>query len=114
MANERTHLAQLRTAVSLMSFGITLNRFGIYLEQSNRTPARPPPHVFSSLHDVENIGIGMVVLGVIMLAWSYWRYNEVRHQLDAQRFTEPRMGILLLTGLVILMGAGSAVWMIVG
>jgi uncharacterized membrane protein YidH (DUF202 family) len=36
LSNERTYLAYLRTGVSLMSFGIAINRFSIFLETSNR------------------------------------------------------------------------------
>ena len=38
LANERTYLAYLRTAISLISFGITINRFSIYLVQSKLPP----------------------------------------------------------------------------
>jgi len=39
LANERTFLAYLRTAVSLMSFGIAINRFSFFLRESNAMPA---------------------------------------------------------------------------
>ena len=38
LANERTFLAYLRTAVSLMSFGIAINRFSFFLIESNAMP----------------------------------------------------------------------------
>ena len=38
LANERTFLAYLRTAVSLMSFGIAINRFSFFLQQAKTAP----------------------------------------------------------------------------
>lgn len=38
LGNERTHLAYLRTTVSLIGFGITINRFSTYLIQNDEAP----------------------------------------------------------------------------
>lgn len=70
MANERTHLAYLRTTVSLIGFGITINRFSTYLIQNDQAPQGQR----LVLHDAGNAGIGMVVLGLVLLLWSLVRY----------------------------------------
>ncbi len=71
LANERTHLAYLRTAVSLISIGITLNRFSIYLRE-NRPLSREPMRLL--LRNTENVGTGLVVLGLMLMVWALHRF----------------------------------------
>jgi len=65
MANERTHLAYLRTTVSLIGFGITINRFSTYLIQNDQAPQGG--HLL--LRDASNAGFGMVLLGLATLGF---------------------------------------------
>lgn len=109
MANERTHLSQVRTAVSLMSFGITLNRFSITLRESHLMPEDRP--IF---RQTENVGLGMVILGIVLLAWSVWRFERVYHDIETLTFKPPRLGVLILSLTIMLLGAASTVWMISG
>jgi putative membrane protein len=110
MANERTHMAGIRTAVALLSFGITLNRFSITLEEANRLT---PGHG-TALRDSANIGMGMVILGIIILGMSLWRYMKVRHQIDAMSYEPPRASLFILSTLLILLGAASTIIMFMG
>jgi putative membrane protein len=110
MANERTHMAGVRTSVALLSFGITLNRFSITLEEAHRLP---PGHG-TLLRDSANIGLGMVVLGIVILGMSLWRYMKVRHQISTMTYEPPRLSLFILTTLLILFGAASAIIMLTG
>src|SRR5580704_6073369 len=65
LSNERTYLSYLRTSVSLMSFGIAINRFSLFLVQSNSGPSNLP--LGSRLVSSERLGVGMVAL-----AWHCW------------------------------------------
>lgn len=114
LANERTHLAQLRTAFSLMTFGITLNRFSIYLQENNRVPASETRHGMHMLRDAANVGIGMVVLGVLFLAWSFVRYRRVSTQIENLDFRPAKFQMAFLTLVSIFLGAGSAIWLFRG
>jgi putative membrane protein len=108
LANERTYLAYLRTAVSLMSFGIAINRFSIFLEQSNSPRATHP------LANSARLGIGMVMLGMALLAWAAVHYELTMRQIERQDF-RPRPGsILILTVLVLLCGLGGVCWLFMG
>ncbi|MCD9087018.1 DUF202 domain-containing protein [Stenotrophomonas sp. SY1] len=105
MANERTHLAYLRTTVSLIGFGITINRFSTYLIENDQGPQGG--RLF--LHDASNAGIGMVVLGLALLLWSLIRYWKVSQDIE-RGVLVPRhranfvfsLGLLLLGGLTAL------------
>lgn len=90
LANERTHLAYLRTTVSLIGFGITLNRFSIFLIQQGQEPVKR-----ALLRDTGNAGIGMVLLGLGLLAWSLYRYWRVGEDIERGEYVSRRRGTLV-------------------
>ncbi|MDM0065114.1 DUF202 domain-containing protein [Variovorax sp. J31P207] len=110
LANERTHLAYLRTALSLMSFGITINRFSIYLQQSGS--AEKLNQDSFPLRDAATVGLGMVIVGVVVLLWALLRYRRVHREIVEERFEPSSLSVTLLTLAIIVMGAVSAVWLL--
>jgi putative membrane protein len=104
LANERTHLAWLRTGIALVSFGITVNRFSIYLNEQHRSPAS---HSAWVLVDVEHMGIGMVLLGIILLFYAAFRYEQVRRDIEQRCYHPRQQAILAITLLIILLAGGS-------
>jgi putative membrane protein len=112
LANERTYLAYLRTAVSLMSFGIAINRFSFFLAQSNSLPNRP--HPASWLVSSEQLGIGMVALGMVLLVWAAVHYALILRQIERQDFRPRPRNVLILTALVLVCAAGGVVWLFIG
>jgi putative membrane protein len=69
LANERTFLAYLRTALALIGFGFVL--------------ARLDPHARLSLA----VGVGMVVGGVAVMLFGAWRYLDERRALLDHRWS---------------------------
>jgi putative membrane protein len=108
LSNERTYLSYLRTAVSLMSFGIAINRFGVFLEQSRSTPGTHP------LSGSARLGIGMVLIGMALLAWAAVRYVLIMHHIERQDFRPQPASILILTALVLVSGVGGVFWLFIG
>jgi putative membrane protein len=109
LANERTHLAYLRTAVSLISFGITLNRFAVFLEQQGTlAPGRGTREM---LHSTGNVGYGMVILGLAVVLWSFYRYWHVNRDIATSDFRPMSTAVITYTVLLILLGGLSAVWL---
>lgn len=107
LANERTHLAYLRTTVSLIGFGITINRFSIYLIQQGTAPAGK--HVM--LRDTGNAGLGMVVLGLALLVWSIYRYWRVGKDIEAGHYVPYRRGVMVTSIGLLLLGGLTALWL---
>ncbi|UPG95564.1 YidH family protein [Luteibacter aegosomatissinici] len=107
MANERTHLAYLRTTVSLIGFGITINRFSTYLIQNNQAPTGGRP----MLRDASNAGYGMVLLGLALLIWSLLRYWHVSKEIESGHMKPRHRATSLFTLGLLLMGGFTALWL---
>ncbi|MFC5577799.1 YidH family protein [Lysobacter niabensis] len=108
LSNERTHLSYLRTAVSMIGFGITLNRFSIYLRQNH---ALVPDQSGPLLRDAQNAGSGMVVLGLLMILWSLYRYWRVNQDIKRAQFVPRDKAVMAFTFLLILLGTTTAFWL---
>lgn len=105
-ANERTFLAWLRTSIALISFGFAIARFGLFLRQLHLTvtqQSEPVHPIFNS----ENLGIGLVVFGVLTIATAAWRYNQVLWQIERGDYRPARSLIWITTAIVMLLGAMS-------
>ncbi|RJG05716.1 DUF202 domain-containing protein [Noviherbaspirillum cavernae] len=106
LANERTFLAWLRTSVSLISFGITINRFSLYLIQSQEIGRQRAP-----LHDIELTGIGMVIAGILMIGFAALHYSAVSKSIDRGEYRVYRGPVYVTSILVMILGAVSLYWL---
>ncbi|HEY9297422.1 MAG TPA: DUF202 domain-containing protein [Phormidium sp.] len=102
-ANERTFLAWLRTAIALIGFGFAIARFGLFLRQiqTSFTGQNTVPDTFINS---QNLGIGLVLLGVIVIALSVWRYNKVFWQIEQADYQPSRLMVWLTAIIVIILG----------
>ncbi|KRG43300.1 hypothetical protein ARC20_00960 [Stenotrophomonas panacihumi] len=107
MANERTHLAYLRTTVSLIGFGITINRFSMYLVQNDQAPQGGR----LMLRDAGNAGIGMVLLGLALLVWSITRYWHVSRDIERGVMMPRHRATTLFSLGLLLLGGLTALWL---
>jgi putative membrane protein len=102
-ANERTFLAWLRTSVALIGFGFAIARFGLFLRQLQATVTQKPvtshPHLSS-----ENLGISLVIVGIVTIALAAWRYNQVFWQIERGNYRPNRLMVWLLAAIVIILG----------
>ncbi len=116
LANERTYLAYVRTSIALITFGITINRFSLFLIQTGPArpyegpvPAVPAPRVL--LGDTEHLGMGMVIGGLIVLIWSAVRYSRIRVQIQRDNYTSDAVTIWFVTLGVLVLGVWSVLWL---
>lgn len=105
-ANERTFLAWLRTSIALIGFGFAIARFGLFLRelQSSVTGQDLPTH---SLITSQSIGVSLVIIGIILVALSAWRYNKVYEQIESGDYRPSRLIIWITAGIVAIVGAIS-------
>jgi putative membrane protein len=109
LANERTYLAFLRTSVGLISFGITINRFSLYLLESQILSPRRMPRF--TLVEAERVGFGMVVFGILLMMWAAMHYTRVSYQIDRADYRPNRLMVWVITLGVLLIGAPIVAWL---
>ena len=103
--NERTYLAWLRTSISLISLGLAINKFGVYLDQ---LAAKGGPQSSSgSTFDSQMVGLSMVVFGILLMAGAAVRYTRVSWMIDRGDFHPNRGVIWVITSLVLVLGTVS-------
>jgi putative membrane protein len=102
-ANERTFLAWLRTSIALIGFGFALARFGLFLRQLETAVTKEitPTHSFIRS---ENLGVGLVIVGIIIIVFAVWRYNQVFWQIERGDYRPSRLLVWVTAGIVICLG----------
>jgi putative membrane protein len=127
LANERTFLAGVRTALGLIGLGFVLARMGLFLRQFALTAApglldgtgSAPHEQIRSLHAGHEFlvsGVVFLAIGTVLGGWSAWTYDRNRRAIDAARFTPAFGSVLVLTGVIVfgsLVIIGLVVWRIV-
>jgi putative membrane protein len=109
LANERTHLAYLRTAISLISLGITVNRFSLYLKQHDDLPARATRIDF--LGGTAVAGAGMVVYALALMLVALHRYLAMDAAIVNGTEHRDLPLVVTLTLSVLVGGALGILWM---
>ncbi|OUL30417.1 hypothetical protein BV372_21855 [Nostoc sp. T09] len=102
-ANERTFLAWLRTSIALIGFGFALARFSLFLRQLNSAITQrdtPANSLFSS----EDLGVVLVIVGIMTIALAAWRYNQVFWQIERGDYQPNRLSVWIITGVVMILG----------
>jgi putative membrane protein len=102
LANERTYLAYVRTSLALLSLGITINRFALFLLERNAMPAASGAH--ATLVSAEQLGIGMVLLGLVLLLYGMVHFTTMHRQINAQTY-RPNLRAMWVLSAIILVGA---------
>jgi putative membrane protein len=102
-ANERTFLAWLRTSIALIGFGFAIARFGLFLRQLNVVITQKETSV-NPWFNSENLGIMLVVCGIVTIALAAWRYNQVFWQIERSDYQPNRWAVWIMTGVVMILG----------
>ena len=112
LANERTFLAWVRTALGLIGIGFVLARMGVFLRPLSMVSQSAPRHEFRGSHEFLITGIIFRLVGLVFCLGSGWGYHRSCKAIDAGQFEPPRhrvtaltfavaMGSLVITGLVL-------------
>lgn len=105
-ANERTFLAWLRTALALIAFGFAIARFGLFTRQIHVALTHQSPMIHPVLNS-ENLGMGLVLAGLLTMVLAVWRFNQVFRQIELKDYRPRRWLIWFMTGLVMVLGTMS-------
>jgi putative membrane protein len=108
LANERTILAWVRTAIAIITLGIALNRFSLFLvEFAHSVPGGRQANIHA-----EELGIGLVILGVAVMLGGLWHYLDVARAIDEGSYRPSRIRIVLPALIVVVLGGASLVWLL--
>jgi putative membrane protein len=110
LANERTYLAYLRTALAFIAFGFVIARFSLFAREFSGLlhGVVPQPGISSAF------GAAMAIFGVGLALFASWRYVQTDRGLREGRVVAltPRAGYIM-TICVVAIGAVVALALIV-
>lgn len=109
LANERTLLAWLRTAVALMGFGLMVARLGVFLD----TLAVASNDLVRAGGQSRWTGAALLITGSIVAIVGYHRVRVYARFIDPHRRPPGDRGLYVTAGLVILLGVGLATFVVV-
>jgi putative membrane protein len=95
LANERTYLAWMRTAIAMMGFGVVIVRL-----RHLQPPLVPHPGTGWKL------GLLFSVVGLVTVLLSTWHYFSVRDAIDEDTYEPSDRWIVLFCLAVTFLGAG--------
>lgn len=115
LANERTFLAWVRTALALLGFGFVLARMGLFLRQlaaanlmeTGKTTRYP------NGYELVISGIVFLIIGTAFCAWAGQSYLRNRRAIDRGEYAPADKSVLVLTSMVVVGGltiVAIAVW----
>lgn len=104
LANERTFLAWIRTSIAVMTLGVAINRFALFLMEIHQV--LPEVRHLANRH-IEKLGIGLVILGIVMLVGATWHYLHVGRTIEDDSY-RPANRIMVGTAVIIILMGGSA------
>jgi putative membrane protein len=95
LANERTYLAWMRTAIALIGFGVLIARLRYLI-----SPDVPGTGYGWAL------GMMLACIGLLTVLLSTWHYFSVQRAIDSDTYEPSSRWILLFSLVVTLMGTG--------
>jgi putative membrane protein len=108
LANERTLLAWLRTAVALMGFGLVVARFGVFLD----TLALAQGQAGGGGDSSRWTGAALLVVGTLVAILDGWRTRAYAREIGVADAPPGDGALVSTTVLVIGLGLGLAVWVV--
>lgn len=104
LANERTFLAWVRTALGLIGLGFVLARMGLFLRQLATAGVGVEGKHLHSGYQFMEAGVVLLVLGTALGGFSGWLYRRTHDGIESGRYEPARQAVAVVTGLVVVSG----------
>jgi putative membrane protein len=95
LANERTYLAWMRTAISLIGFGVVIVRLRFFKPPATTTPGNG-----------WKLGLIFSLVGLATVILSTYHYFAVRQDIDEDTYQPPDRWVLVFSLTITLLRAG--------
>jgi putative membrane protein len=102
LANERTFLAWVRTALGLIGIGFVVTRMGVFLRHLSMVSESVPRHELRGSHEFLITGVIFLLLGIVICLGSGWAYHRSCRAIDAGQYEPLRHTVTALTVVVVL------------
>jgi putative membrane protein len=113
LANERTFLAWVRTALGLIGMGFVLARMGLFLRQIALEMPGGSARPVRSAHEYLVVGVVCLLFGTALTGAAAWLHDRNRRAIEADRYMPSRITVFGLAAVVIAGGlviAGLVIW----
>lgn len=105
LANERTFLAWIRTAITIIGLGFVVARFGLFLRVATGAGNGTSP--ISQI-----VGVFLVLAGSALVGFSLLRFRRVQAELEEGRYTVRGDVELILAGALMAVGIGLGAYLL--
>lgn len=102
-ANERTYLAWIRTAITIMAFGFLIEKFDLFIAYIGK--ASGSETLFRPSLAAELVGLGLFLVGILIVVTATVRFFAYKGAIESEE-TIPysvRNTNLILSGLMVLL-----------
>ncbi|MCQ4035245.1 YidH family protein [Kaistella montana] len=103
LANERTFLSWIRTAIALMGFGFVVVKFAVFLRQISAGlggNSIPLPKTYSA-----EIGLVMIIFGGITAFLGYVSFEKTKRAINANHYQTNSSLLIIITVFIVLASA---------
>ena len=108
LANERTILAWIRTSIAVMTLGVAINRFALFLMEMHQVV--PEVRALANRH-IEKLGIGLVILGIAIMCGAIWHYLHVGRAIESETYRPANLPLVLTSLAIVAMGGSALIWL---
>ena len=103
LSNERTFLAWLRTAISMMGFGVVIVRLRYLAPNASLAGGH--------LHAAQ-LGLMFSVIGLMMVVFALWNFFAVRRAIDADDYKSSGAGIVIFAASILVLGIAVVIYLL--
>ena len=113
-ANERTYLAWVRTAISIMAFGFLVERFDLFLAYLGHSAGVAVAQATHRIHGAQIAGLLLIGLAILIMMFATARFLHHRKRIACEESVDygSALGDNLLAILMILFAVFLVVYMI--
>ena len=103
LSNERTFLAWIWTGVILMGFGVAIAKMRIAVSSFSEATGSPLQSIGNQISPI-NMGMSFLVLGLVTILMSAYRYLTVQIQIREQKYRPANFYVLLFLMALMVLG----------
>ncbi len=112
LANERTFLAWLRTAIAMISFGLVIVRLRYLVPQTGgATQNAPREYSHGALH-IGQLGLMFSIIGLLMVGFALFNFLATRRALEREDYHERSTAVVIFSGAVLLLGVAVVIYLV--